>query len=51
MLSEFSPTSLSVDEPEGGPLTVNLTVVRTGGTLGVMTLDWTATLAGRQSLI
>ncbi|KAH3717848.1 hypothetical protein DPMN_060644 [Dreissena polymorpha] len=38
---------MSVEEPDTGPLAVNLTIVRTGGTLGVMTLEWVAMLGGR----
>lgn len=47
--TEFSMDGVSVEEPEVGPLTVNLTVVRKGGTLGVMTLDWVAMLGGKCS--
>ncbi|XP_052793587.1 adhesion G-protein coupled receptor V1-like [Mya arenaria] len=43
---EFSAPGMSIEEPQNVPLAVNLTVIRTGGTLGVMSLDWTAMIAG-----
>ena len=38
---------MSVEERDDGlPLNVNITVVRRGGSMGVVTLDWQATLNG-----
>ena len=40
---------MSVQEPDLGPISMNITVIRKGGSLGVMTMDWTAMLNGRLS--
>ena len=41
---------ITVEEPEDSPVPVNITVIRTGGTLGIVTLDWVAMLDGKQSV-
>ena len=44
---EFVIDGLTVTEPEiGGPKFVNISVVRTGGSVGVVTVEWNATLNG-----
>ena len=46
-LPEFATRDMSVEEPEGSqPYYVNVTVVRTGGSMGVVTLKWEARLKG-----
>ena len=42
---------ITVEEPEDLPVTINITIVRTGGTLGVVTLDWVAMLDGKYSTV
>ena len=39
---------MSVEEPELGPLSMNITVIRKGGSLGVMTIELVAMLGGRE---
>ncbi|XP_041376199.1 adhesion G-protein coupled receptor V1-like [Gigantopelta aegis] len=47
MCWEFATTDMSVQEPEGSqPYSVNITVVRKGGSMGVVTLNWEARLKG-----
>ncbi|VDI35962.1 G-protein coupled receptor 98 [Mytilus galloprovincialis] len=44
---EFEIEGLSIEEPENGqPVTTNITIIRTGGSLGVVTITWTALLNG-----
>lgn len=47
---EFEIEGLSIEEPENGqPVTTNITIIRTGGSLGVVTITWTALLNGKYS--
>ncbi|XP_060082724.1 adhesion G-protein coupled receptor V1-like [Ylistrum balloti] len=40
---EFAVNEISVEEPENGsPFVVNVTVIRTGGSMGVVSVDWQA---------
>lgn len=49
MVVEFASTGLSVQEPENGqPYPVNITVIRTQGSVDVVTVQWSATLNGKR---
>uniref|UniRef100_A0A8C5LUA9 Adhesion G protein-coupled receptor V1 n=1 Tax=Leptobrachium leishanense TaxID=445787 RepID=A0A8C5LUA9_9ANUR len=43
----FQVTSLTVEEPEFGPVKVNLPIIRNSGTLGNVTLQWVSTIHGK----
>ena len=45
-IAAFSTSGMSQQEPESVPVTVDITIERSGGTLGVVTLDWNAMLNG-----
>lgn len=47
-ITEFEIDGVAVDEPDNGKtLSTDITIVRTGGTLGVVSIDWTALLNGK----
>ena len=47
MCAGFATTGQTVQEPENGqPYSVNITVIRIGGSIDVVNLQWNATLDG-----
>ena len=43
----FSTRGMSQQEPENVPVTIEITIERSGGTVGVVTLNWNAMLNGK----
>lgn len=47
-ITEFEVDGVAVEEPDNGKiLSTDITIVRTGGTLGVVSIDWAALLNGK----
>jgi len=47
-ITEFEVDGVAVEEPDNGKtLSTDITIARTGGTLGVVSIDWAALLNGK----
>ena len=46
MLSGFEAEALQLEEPKDEDSRIEITIIRTGGTLGYVAVEWMATLGG-----